>query len=194
MKVHLSLVGASEQGGHTFGPEGGVFGRSGRCDWVLADPEHILSSVHGRVQFSNGRYLLIDESTNGILLDGRQEPLGRGNSVVLQDRLRFHAAKFLIEAQLIRDADQAMPGSRGPALQQPAPSPWPDAPIPMKQEMRGPTAPGNDGLFGGIAARNIQDPLAYLDAPVSVDSAGPRVASPHPATGFLADNMPPSGR
>ncbi|MBB3457478.1 type VI secretion system FHA domain protein [Rhizobium sp. BK313] len=180
MKVRLSLVGASEKTGHTFGPEGGAFGRSAKCDWVLPDPEHILSSIHGRIQFSNGRYLLIDESTNGILLDGRQDPLGRGNSIVLQDGLRFYAAKFLIEAQMVRDADQGMPAYRASV-----PSPWPDAPVPLARELRGPALSQN-GLFDGAAGRNPQDPLAYLDTPVSVDIAGPRVASAYPTPGIPA--------
>ncbi|MDL2398819.1 type VI secretion system-associated FHA domain protein TagH [Rhizobium mayense] len=186
MKVRLSLVGASEQTGYTFGPDGGIFGRSAKCDWVLPDPEHILSSVHGRIQYSNSRYLLIDESTNGIVLDGRQDSLGRGNSIVLQDKLRFRAAKFLIEAQMVREADQGLPARQASGLQQPAPSPWPDAPVPLAGERRVEPAPRHDGLFDGAAGRNAQDPLAYFDTPVSVDIAGPRAASSFPTPGFPA--------
>ncbi|AYG61910.1 type VI secretion system-associated FHA domain protein TagH [Rhizobium jaguaris] len=192
MKVRLSLVDASEQTEHTFGPDGGIFGRSAKCDWVLPDPEHILSSVHGRIQFSNGRYLLIDESTNGIVLDGRQDPLGRGNSIVLQDKLRFRAAKYLIEAQMVREADQGLPVLQASGLQQSAPSPWPDAPVPLAGKRRVEPVLRNDGLFDGAAGRNSQDPLAYLDTPAPMDIAGPRVAS-HPAPGFPAQNARQGG-
>src|SRR5262245_61474886 len=101
MNLRLSLVGSGRPGSHVFGDQGGAFGRSQKCDWVLPDDERILSSVHGRLVFRNGEFMLVDESTNGIFVNGLPEPLGRGNSIVLSNGTRFTAGRYMIEAQLV---------------------------------------------------------------------------------------------
>ena len=100
--LRLSLVGSGRPGSHVFGAEGGAFGRSQKCEWVLPDDERILSSVHGRLICKNGEFLLVDESTNGIFVNGLPEPLGRGNSIVLSNGTRFSAGRYTIEAHLVR--------------------------------------------------------------------------------------------
>jgi FHA domain-containing protein len=101
MNIRLSIVGAARPDSHVFGEEGGTFGRSQKCDWVLADEERILSSVHGRILFRNGGFYMFDESTNGIFPDGAEEPLGRGTAAPVASGDRFHAGRYLIEAQIV---------------------------------------------------------------------------------------------
>jgi predicted component of type VI protein secretion system len=62
---------------HVFGPEGGRIGRAPDNDWVLPDPERYVSSHHARVVFADGRYNLLDTSSNGTFVNGAKEALGR---------------------------------------------------------------------------------------------------------------------
>ncbi len=61
-----------------------VIGRSAEADWVLADPERIVSKRHCRIERQAGGFLLTDMSTNGVLVNG--VPLAREASRMLVDR------------------------------------------------------------------------------------------------------------
>jgi type VI secretion system FHA domain protein len=61
-----------------------VIGRSDDSDWVLADPERIVSKRHCRIERQAGGFLLTDMSTNGVLVNG--VPLGREASRTLVDK------------------------------------------------------------------------------------------------------------
>jgi hypothetical protein len=62
---------------HVFGPEGGRIGRALDNDWVLPDPERYVSSHHARIVFADGRFNLLDTSSNGTFVNGAKEALGR---------------------------------------------------------------------------------------------------------------------
>jgi type VI secretion system FHA domain protein len=61
-----------------------VIGRSDDSDWVLADPERIVSKRHCRIERQAGGFLLTDMSTNGVLVNG--VPLEREASRTLVDK------------------------------------------------------------------------------------------------------------
>ena len=61
-----------------------VIGRSEEADWVLADPERVLSKRHCRIERQAGGFFLTDMSTNGVLVNG--VPLGREATRMLVDR------------------------------------------------------------------------------------------------------------
>lgn len=61
-----------------------VIGRSDDADWVLADPERVVSKRHCRIERQAGGFLLTDMSTNGVLVNG--VPLGREASRTLVDK------------------------------------------------------------------------------------------------------------
>ncbi len=69
---------------HTFGPEGGRIGRARDNDWVLPDPERYVSSHHARIVVVDGRYNLLDTSSNGTYINGAAEALGRHGAHILQ--------------------------------------------------------------------------------------------------------------
>jgi type VI secretion system FHA domain protein len=98
----LTLSCQALKSSHTFGPEGGTFGRSEQCDWVLPDNERILSAVHGRVISIKDDYVLIDQSTNGTFVGGSR-PIGRGGSVLLQDGMSLSVGHYSIEIRLKPD-------------------------------------------------------------------------------------------
>lgn len=68
-----------------FDERGGTIGRGSACDWILADPNRFLSSRHAALTFEDGRFLLIDTSTNGVFINHSREPLGSDLVVPLTD-------------------------------------------------------------------------------------------------------------
>ena len=62
-----------------FAVDGGSIGRSADNDWVLPDPLRYVSAHHARVQFRNGRFVLLDVSTNGVFVNDDAEPVSRRN-------------------------------------------------------------------------------------------------------------------
>ena len=85
---------------------GGSFGRARDNDWVLPDPERVISGQHGLVYFQDGNFYLKDTSTNGIFVSGRGTPLGRGNSAVLKagDKLTF--GEYEVDVTIDGSVDQ----------------------------------------------------------------------------------------
>ncbi len=55
-------------------------GRGPNNDWILPDPERLISSCHCSIQYRDGNYLLTDNSTNGVELVTSSIRLRRGNS------------------------------------------------------------------------------------------------------------------
>ncbi|UTA46614.1 type VI secretion system-associated FHA domain protein TagH [Simiduia sp. 21SJ11W-1] len=68
-----------------FAKASGTLGRSDKNDWVLPDPERIISSTHCRVEFTDGKYHLVDTSTNGVFVNEASSPLGNGVKHPLAD-------------------------------------------------------------------------------------------------------------
>ncbi|WP_197023836.1 type VI secretion system-associated FHA domain protein TagH [Microbulbifer sp. HZ11] len=90
MDLLLSVVADPEGANmlkHTklFTREGGSFGRADSNDWVLPDPQRVVSSRHGEIQFADNRYFLVDQSTNGTYHNQSADPLGKGNRTPLAD-------------------------------------------------------------------------------------------------------------
>lgn len=165
MRLRLFTVGASETVQHIFGPEGGIFGRSLKCDWVLPDPERILSAVHGRIRFENNRFMLVDESTNGIFIADRTEQLGRGNTVVLTPGMTFRAGRLVIQAEAL--APEMKPANAYPASLPVAA--LTSSPQGAEQALR------EREVWGDLWGKTSQDPLSYLDAAGSPPSPRPGV-------------------
>lgn len=47
-----------------------VIGRAAHADWTLPDPANHVSSIHCEVDYSDGRYVMTDRSTNGTFVNG----------------------------------------------------------------------------------------------------------------------------
>ncbi|MCO8171391.1 type VI secretion system-associated FHA domain protein TagH [Pseudomonas sp. 21LCFQ02] len=94
-----------------------AIGRSQDNDWVLPDPERLVSSRHCVIQYKDGRYYLTDNSTNGVELVQAGVRLRRGNSEVLQDGEVIRIGEYEIRARIDFDmqlTDQAAPLSESP--------------------------------------------------------------------------------
>lgn len=60
---------------------GAVIGRAATTDWCLPDPTLHISSRHCEIRFANGRYELIDNSTNGTFLYGQAARLAGPHAI-----------------------------------------------------------------------------------------------------------------
>ncbi|XYK81575.1 MAG: type VI secretion system-associated FHA domain protein TagH [Labrenzia sp.] len=178
MSSELILTCAALGSQFRYGSSGGTFGRSKKCDWVLPDPNRILSSIHARVVFQGGAFLLIDESTNGTFLAGQEQPIGRGRSIPLGPGTVLTAGPYEITAELVA-AQQPMqsapvavaqPQVQPAAALEPQPDFTPDAQFLAPGQTYGAPPKGKQSL----------DPLDYLGggdpAPQPV-SAAPQVST-----------------
>jgi len=96
MKLILSVItcpaGCNMEGQHyEFGADGGNFGRAPDNQWILPDPSRYVSSRHGQISCENGQFILVDQSTNGIYLNGAVQPVEPGSRSLLNsgDQLQF---------------------------------------------------------------------------------------------------------
>ncbi len=85
-------------------------GRGTDNSWVLPDPDLHISSKHCVIHRKNNEFHLTDISTNGVFLNGADEPVGRGSSIVLKQGDLFTVGGFEIKAEL---SDVGAPESVG---------------------------------------------------------------------------------
>jgi pSer/pThr/pTyr-binding forkhead associated (FHA) protein len=88
------LISLTDGREYTVGTGAITIGRDAACDVVIAVTE--VSRRHARIESAPGGYLLVDTSTNGVLLNGErisgQASLGRGDTIrVGKEEFRFHA-------------------------------------------------------------------------------------------------------
>jgi type VI secretion system FHA domain protein len=102
-------------------------GRGKQNDWVLPDPERIVSKRHCTIEATGGRYTLVDMSSNGVFLNRSDTPIGHGNSVVLKDGDVFRISHFEIEARVTEQRESA-PADYGDTLRAETAAPLPDLP------------------------------------------------------------------
>ena len=109
-----------------------TIGRASGNDWVLADPELHLSRTHCMVAFEGGRYVLTDLSTNGLLINGAQEPTKRNSRVVLTDGDSVRLGGYILEVAEAEEAAGPSPAMGGSSFVAPRADPFaPDAGSPL---------------------------------------------------------------
>ncbi|WP_170150139.1 type VI secretion system-associated FHA domain protein TagH [Parahaliea mediterranea] len=126
----------------SFVDRGLTFGRAQSNDVVLPDPLSFVSSRHGLVEFSGGRFTVYDQSTNGLYLDGDVAPLGVGNAAELGAVTELRVGEYL----LLFEVSQGGEASSEPA----APKPEADV-IPLEQNHH--TAVADDDMAVELALR-----------------------------------------
>ncbi len=134
---------------------GGEFhvGRGPDVDWVLPDPDRLLSKRHFAVAFRGGGWQVADTSTNGTFLNTEPEAIGRGAARTLRDGDRLRLGAYEIEMRLV---DQPAHGGYDS----------PDYGRPNYGQGGGYQNPGSQGGFGGRSGQSPfgdpfgEDPLA----------------------------------
>ncbi len=76
-------------------------GRAAQNDWVLQDPERILSKNHCTVQSRDGGYFLTDLSVNGTFLNDSEQRIARDQTVELHDGDHFVLGEYEIAVALL---------------------------------------------------------------------------------------------
>ena len=71
-------------------------GRGAGNDWVLADPDRLLSKTHCMISLEGSRYVLTDTSTNGVFVNGAREPTARDSRAFLTDGDTFRMGDYTI--------------------------------------------------------------------------------------------------
>jgi type VI secretion system protein ImpI/type VI secretion system protein len=85
-------------------------GRGPGVDWVLPDPERVLSKRHFVVAYRGGVWQLADTSSNGTFLNRESDPIGASDVRTLRDGDRVRAGAYEIEMRLT-DTQSARPGA-----------------------------------------------------------------------------------
>ncbi|WP_214510131.1 type VI secretion system-associated FHA domain protein TagH [Pseudomonas brassicacearum] len=112
-----------------------AIGRNSDNDWVLPDPERLVSGKHCVIQYKDGRYYLTDNSTNGVELVKAGVRLRKGNSEPLQDGEVIRIGDYEIQARVdfslpVTDSNpfaespssfEALMGRQGAAVHAPSP-------------------------------------------------------------------------
>ncbi len=105
-------------------------GRAAQNDWVLQDPERILSKSHCTVQYRDGAYFLTDLSVNGTFLNDSEQRIARDQTVRLKDGDHFILGEYEIAVTLLPGtADLVEAALEGPMTDLvPVPGPAPIIP------------------------------------------------------------------
>jgi type VI secretion system protein ImpI/type VI secretion system protein len=86
-----------------------TIGRGTECDWVLPDPERVLSKRHCVVTFDGNGWQVTDTSTNGTFLNQLSDRLDAEAPRPLRDGDRLVFGAYEIEAAIARPATAPAP-------------------------------------------------------------------------------------
>jgi type VI secretion system FHA domain protein len=172
---------------------GGEFriGRGLDNDWVMPDPDKLLSKKHCVVAYRNGGWAIADTSTNGTFINRDSDPLGPGQIRDLSDGDRIRFGAYEIEVRIDDGFNAATTRSGGYGAAAPARSPFDD---PFADDVFATRAPpaetfsssafGNDPLFGG------PPPSQSVTMPTRYDPLAPPTDDDFFAAPTLPDHSP----
>ncbi|MBB6521545.1 type VI secretion system-associated FHA domain protein TagH [Pseudoteredinibacter isoporae] len=83
-----------------FWASGCRFGRGASNDIVLVDPQRYVSSNHAVITYENGQFTVIDQSANGLFIDGSPTSLGVGRRHVINNGEMLGAGEYLLKVSL----------------------------------------------------------------------------------------------
>ncbi|GLR65665.1 phosphopeptide-binding protein [Acidocella aquatica] len=159
-------------------------GRGHDNDWIMPDPERMLSKKHCVIAYRNGGWAIADTSTNGTFLNNEPDPIGQGQIRNLADGDRIRLGAYEIEVRIAEEQGFGAAPGFGAKSSSPFDDPFGDdvfAQKPAPAETFTSSAFGNDPLFGGPPPRNSVtmpnqfDPLApasdddFFSAPTQPD-------------------------
>ena len=95
-------------------------GRGPENDWVLPDPDRVLSKRHCVVAFRQGGWQVADVSSNGTYINREADPIGPGKLQSLRNGDRLRLGSYELELR-VEQADDASFGN-GFGATRPAPT------------------------------------------------------------------------
>jgi type VI secretion system protein ImpI/type VI secretion system protein len=155
-------------------------GRGPDNDWVLPDPNRVLSKHHCSLEFRGGFWQVRDLSTNGTFLNNSPDPIGKDQVRPLSDGDRLRLGPFEIEARIAPEVAQGAyvpppvqpyvpppSAAYGAGYAQQTPSGWVPPPDPLRDPMA-PPPPGADIFSAPLPGLGPATPT-----PTSQGVAGP---------------------
>ena len=90
---------AAPQAQASFGPSGGTIGRADHNTLVLSDPERSVSRLHARVEWRDGRFLLVNMGINPIVSQGSM--LSTADEAPLADGDMLRIGRFVLRVERV---------------------------------------------------------------------------------------------
>ena len=84
-------------------------GRGADCSWQIEDPDMYVSRKHAVISGEPGRWYVTDASRGGLYIDGKDQPLGPGNTVSLEHGMRIRLGDVVIRIEVEAVAAAAEP-------------------------------------------------------------------------------------
>ncbi len=102
-----------------FDETGGTIGRRKTSTLCLEDPERMndgsaISRDHARIEYQAGRYVIIDNGANPLLLNNRS--LGKGKEALLADGDQLRIGDYVLQVRL-RQTGTSAPGASVPRVE-----------------------------------------------------------------------------
>lgn len=140
-------------------------GRGVENGWILPDPDLLLSRQHCVFEAAGSGFRVTDTSTNGVFLNGSEQPIGRNASAPLSSGDRIRLGRFIIEAMVESLSAPSFTeitgafslGGRGVEADPFAPAPAWDAPARQSPVRHGAEQDPFDELFDDPTARPFAD-------------------------------------
>lgn len=137
-----------------------TLGRGADCDWVLPDPSRVVSGIHATIAFRDGRFVVRDESTNGLFLNGELDPLGKDNAAELNVGDVLFLGEYEVEVVAIGDEPSS------PKTVEPEPqNTVPESPNPISGTPKTGTLNNHLGLSSDAFSVPAITPIAQKPAP-----------------------------
>ena len=133
-----------------------TIGRGEENDWVLPDPENVLSKRHCVIEYRNGAYYLTDTSTNGVFVNQSPHRVARGQSIQLNDGDQLNMGDYLIQAGIDTGADMGSEETLiggGPSDSFPPPEAMP-SPVPQVDS----NIPFDDPFADAMTSKDALEP------------------------------------
>ena len=131
-------------------------GRAAGNDWVLPDPDRVISGKHCTIQYQDNNYFLTDTSTNGVFINQSEQRVGRGQTVQLHDGDELNLGEYEIQVSISQ-----------PEI---SPAETPSYSTPDEEGTDLLLAPPDGGAINPPAADLLDDPFANVPDPFSASS------------------------
>lgn len=95
-----------------------TLGRSENSDWYLPDPDRTISSEHAQVFTEEGKYFIRDTSTNGLFINGSENPVGRNNCSMLKMGDVVKISDYEIKVTLNESEDEYSLATKDPSWEE----------------------------------------------------------------------------
>ncbi|MEI9748308.1 FHA domain-containing protein [Moellerella wisconsensis] len=142
--------------------EGGIIGRSIGVNLQLNDSHRTISGIHATIKKNDRGYQLTDNSTNGTFINNDEFPLGKDNSMILNDGdvIKISDYQLLISCFELNSDNIDTISNNAPLI---------DSAVKVKNNLAKKTPSLGSGLFEDDPFEDkVPNPLSYKDNAESI--------------------------